>query len=105
MRRPAWAGGLTLKVYFPAAVVTAGLGEQLSPVHFKTLVLKEAEIIASRTSLGEMSRAAQLLAQGRLHPELLITDEVPLREIAAAFAAIDREAPDTIKVVVDVRSA
>ena len=84
-------------------IVTAGLGEQLSPVHFKTLVLKEAEIIASRTSLGEMSRALQLLAQGALHPDLLITDEVPLRDITAAFATIDREAPDTIKVVVDVR--
>jgi threonine dehydrogenase-like Zn-dependent dehydrogenase len=86
-------------------IVTAGLGEQLSPVPFKTLVLKEAEIIASRTSLGEMSRALHLLGQGRLHPDLLITDEVPLREITAAFAKIDREAPDTIKVVVDVGSA
>jgi alcohol dehydrogenase len=83
-------------------IVTAGLGEQLSPVHFKTLVLKEAEIIASRTSLGEMARAAQLLAKGVLHPHLLITDEVPLREIGDAFAKIDREAADTIKVVVDV---
>jgi L-gulonate 5-dehydrogenase len=85
-------------------IVTAGLGEQLSPVHFKTLVLKEAEIIASRTSLGEMSRALGLLAKGALHPDLLITDEVPLREITAAFAKIDREAPDTIKVIVDVRN-
>lgn len=86
-------------------IVTAGLGEQLSPVHFKTLVLKEAEIIASRTSLGEMSRALGLLAKGALHPDLLITDEVPLREVTTAFATIDREAPDTIKVVVDVRDA
>jgi L-gulonate 5-dehydrogenase len=86
-------------------IVTAGLGEQLSPVHFKTLVLKEAEIIASRTSLGEMSRALHLLARGCLHPDLLITDEMPLREITAAFAKIDSDAPDTIKVVVDVRDA
>jgi L-gulonate 5-dehydrogenase len=84
-------------------IVTAGLGEQLSPVHFKTLVLKEAEIIASRTSLGEMSRALTLLANGILHPDLLITDEVPLGDITAAFAKLDREAAETIKLVVDVR--
>jgi L-gulonate 5-dehydrogenase len=86
-------------------IVTAGLGEQLSPVHFKTLVLKEAEIIASRTSLGEMSRAMSLLARGSLHPDLLITDQVSLREITAAFAQLDREAAETIKLVVDVRDA
>ena len=72
-------------------------------VEMKTLVLKEAEIIASRTSLGEMSRALTLLANGILHPDLLITDEVPLRDITAAFAKLDREAAETIKLVVDVR--
>ena len=84
-------------------VVTAGLGEQLSAVHFKTLVLKEAQIIASRVTLGEFPRAIRLMSKGLLHPELLVTDQVPLRDITAAFAKVDRDAPSTIKVVLDVQ--
>ena len=84
-------------------IVTAGLGEQLSAVHFKTLVIKEAKIIASRVTLGEFPRALRLMASGLVHPELLITDHVPLRDIRAAFHKVDQEDPSTIKVVLDVQ--
>jgi (R,R)-butanediol dehydrogenase/meso-butanediol dehydrogenase/diacetyl reductase len=84
-------------------IVTAGLGEQLSAVHFKTLVLKEAQIIASRVTMGEFPRAIRLLSKGLVHPELLVTEQVPLRDITAAFAKVDRDDPDTIKVVLDVQ--
>jgi threonine dehydrogenase-like Zn-dependent dehydrogenase len=84
-------------------IVTCGLGEQLSSVHFKTLVIKEAEIIASRVTLGEFPRAIRLMEKGLLHPELQVTHELPLREIGAAFAQVDREDPRTIKVVLDVQ--
>ncbi len=84
-------------------IVTAGLGEQLSPVHFKTLVIKEAQIIASRVTCGEFGRAIRLLSKGLLHPELLVTDQMPLRDITAAFAKVDGEDPCTIKVVLDVQ--
>ncbi len=83
-------------------VVTAGLGEQLTAVHFKTLVLKEAEIIASRVTRGEFPRALRLLAKGLLHPGLLITDRMPLREISRAFKQVDGEDAGTIKIVLDV---
>ena len=86
-------------------IVTCGLGEQLSAVHFKTLVIKEAEIIASRVTLGEFPRAIRLMAKGLVHPELLVTNEMPLREISAAFAQVDREDPRTIKIVLDVQKA
>jgi 2-desacetyl-2-hydroxyethyl bacteriochlorophyllide A dehydrogenase len=84
-------------------VVTTGLGEQLSAVHFKTLVMKEAEIIASRVTRGEFPRAIRMLAQGLLHPELLVTNQMPLRDIAAAFEQVDREDPATLKVVLNVQ--
>jgi 2-desacetyl-2-hydroxyethyl bacteriochlorophyllide A dehydrogenase len=86
-------------------IVTAGLGEQLTAVHFKTLVLKEAQIIASRVTLGEFARAIRLLAKRRLHPALLVTDRVPLREVAGAFDKVDRDDPGTIKVVLDIAQA
>jgi 2-desacetyl-2-hydroxyethyl bacteriochlorophyllide A dehydrogenase len=86
-------------------IVTAGLGEQLSAVHFKTLVLKEAQIIASRVTLGEFGQAIRLMEKGLLHPELLVSDQMPLRDITAAFEKIDREDPGTLKVVLDVQEA
>ena len=84
-------------------IVTAGLGDQLSAVHFKTLVIKEAEIIASRISLGDFPRALRLLAKGLLHPDLLVTEWLPMREIETAFKKVDCEDPRTIKIVLDVQ--
>lgn len=84
-------------------IVTCGLGEQRTPVHFKTLVLKEAELIASRVTLGEFPRAIRLMEKKLLHPELLVTHEVPMRDVTDAFAQVDREDPRTIKMVLDVQ--
>jgi 2-desacetyl-2-hydroxyethyl bacteriochlorophyllide A dehydrogenase len=84
-------------------IVTTGLGDQLSAVAFKTLVLKEARIIGSRVTLGEFPRAIRLLAKGLLHPELLITHQMPLHEIATAFDKVDQEDPNTLKVVLDIQ--
>ena len=86
-------------------IVTAGLGDQPSLVHFKTLVVKEAQIIASRVSLGEFPRAIRLMGKGLLHPELLITDQLPLRDVGQAFARLDAEDPRMIKMVLDVQAA
>lgn len=86
-------------------IVVAGLGEQLSPVHFKTLVLKEAQIIASRVTLGEFPRAIRMLSKGLLHPELLVTHRLPLRDVDRAFALVDSEDPTAIKVVLDIQGA
>jgi threonine dehydrogenase-like Zn-dependent dehydrogenase len=93
-----------VKMMRPAGrIVTAGLGEQLSALHFKTLVLKEAQIIASRVTLGEFPRALRLMAKNLLHPELLVTHRMPMDEVTAAFAMVDREDPDVIKVVLDIQ--
>jgi L-gulonate 5-dehydrogenase len=86
-------------------IVTAGLGEQPAAVHFKTLVIKEGEIIASRVTLGEFPRAIRLLGKGLLHPQALITHTMALRDITAAFEQLDREDPSTIKIVVDIQAA
>ncbi|HNT76722.1 MAG TPA: alcohol dehydrogenase catalytic domain-containing protein [Anaerolineae bacterium] len=80
-------------------IVTVGLGEQLSPVHFKTLVFKEIALIGSRVTLGEFPRAIRLMAKGLLHPDLLVTHQMPMRDVAAAFAKVDAEEPETLKIV------
>ena len=86
-------------------IVTVGLGEQVSAVHFKTLVLKEAKIIASRVTLGEFPQAIRLMSRGLLHPDLLITHQMPLRDVAAALEQVDGEDPRTLKVTLNVQQA
>ncbi len=83
-------------------IVTTGLGEQLSAVHFKTLVLKEAQIIASRVTRGEFPRAIQMMSRGLLHPDLLITAVKPLDEITNAFDQVASQDPETIKIVLEI---
>ncbi len=85
-------------------IVTCGLGEQLTPVHFKTLVIKEAAIIASRVTCGEYPRALRMMAKNLLHPELLITHQMPMRDVTEAFSIVDRDDPDTIKIVLDTQA-
>jgi threonine dehydrogenase-like Zn-dependent dehydrogenase len=85
-------------------IVVAGLAEELTPVHVKTLVIKEAQLIASRVTLGEFPRALRLLGKGLLHPELLITDQIPMRDVAIAFRRLDEEDANTIKMVLDVQA-
>ncbi len=86
-------------------IVTVGLGDQFSAVHFKTLVLKEALLIASRVTLGEFPRAIRLMAKGLLHPDLLVTHQMTMREVAAAFSKVDREEAETIKIVLDIQAS
>ena len=85
-------------------IVTLGLGEQKTPVYFKTFVIKEAELIASRVTLGEFPRAVRLLSKGLLHPDLLITHRLPISDVAKAFDQLDHENPETLKVVLDVQA-
>ena len=47
----------------------------------------------------------RLLGKGLLHPELLITDQLPMRDVAHAFQRLDAEDPKMIKMVLDVQAA
>jgi threonine dehydrogenase-like Zn-dependent dehydrogenase len=54
-------------------------------------------------TLGEFNRAIRLLSKGLLHPELLITHQMPMKNVTEAFAQVDQDEPSTIKVVLDVQ--
>jgi threonine dehydrogenase-like Zn-dependent dehydrogenase len=45
-----------------------------------------------------------MLGKGLLHPELLITHQMPMQAVADAFDLVDREDPATIKIVLDVQA-
>ncbi len=73
-------------------VVTARLGEQLSAVHLKPWCQKSRDNrITCHTR--RISRAIQMMSRGLLHPDLLITDIQPLKNIKDAFLQVDQETP------------
>ena len=84
-------------------IVTVGLGEQRSDIYFKAFVIKEATLIGSRVTMGEFPRAIRLMAKELLHPELLITHQMPMRDVATAFEKVDREEPETLKIVLNAQ--
>jgi L-gulonate 5-dehydrogenase len=84
-------------------IVTVGLGEQRSDIYFKAFVLKEAVLIGSRVTMGEFPRAIRLMRKGLLHPELLITHQIAMRDVPAAFDKVDREEPETLKIVLNAQ--
>ena len=49
--------------------------------------------------------AGNPVAQGLLHPELLVTSQRPLWDIAGAFADMEREDTDEIKIDLNVKDA
>jgi threonine dehydrogenase-like Zn-dependent dehydrogenase len=45
-----------------------------------------------------------MLGKGLLHPEWMITDQLPLRDVAKAFERLDAEDPKMLKMVLDVQA-
>jgi threonine dehydrogenase-like Zn-dependent dehydrogenase len=66
-------------------VCVLGLGDEPSPVVFKELIWKEAQIITSRVSDGEFTEVIEHLNAGNLEPDALISKVMPGSEIQKAF--------------------
>ncbi len=83
-------------------VVVLGQGPDEEPIFWKPFVWKEAEIVASRVTLGEFPRTLRMLERGRLHPELIVTHELPLARIAEAFELMLSPEAGAIKVLLSI---
>ena len=83
-------------------VVVMGQGPEEESVDWRAFVWKEAEIVTSRVTLGEFPRAVQMLAEGKFHPDLLITHTFGLEEVARAYALAEKESPEVIKVQLEI---
>ena len=86
-------------------VVVLGQGPDEEAVFWKPFVWKEAEIIASRVTLGEFPRTLRMLERGRLHPELIVTHELPLERVAEAFELMLDPEAGAIKVLLEIPQA
>jgi hypothetical protein len=43
------------------------------------------------------------MAKGLLHPELLITNQMAMADVSAAFDKVDQEDPETLKIVLNAQ--
>ena len=84
-------------------ITLLGQGPHNYEVHWKTLVWKEATIHTSRVSRGEFPRVVAAMAAGRYHPDLLISGEYPLERTGEAFAMLDREPPEVVKIMIKIQ--
>lgn len=82
-------------------VCVLGLGDDPSPVVFKELIWKEAQIITSRVSDGEFSEVLEHLKAGSLKPEALISKVMHGAEIQKAFTLLQHEKEKYLKVLLD----
>jgi len=83
-------------------VVVLGQGPVPAPILFKPFVWKEAEIVASRVTLGEFPRALAMLAEGRFHPDRLITHQLPLDRAAEGFCILADPAERALKLLLEI---
>ena len=83
-------------------VVFMGLGSRSTPVFWKEVALKELEIVGSRVTLSDFSRALTLMSKEVFHPDLLISEEFDLARTADAFRMLENEPERYIKVMIRV---
>ena len=82
-------------------VVLMGLGGQMSPALWKEVALKELTVVGSRVTLGDFPRALELMAQGRFHPDLLISGEFGLEEAQQAFRLLEDNPENYLKILIN----
>lgn len=84
-------------------VCVLGLGDDPSPVVFKELIWKEAQIVTSRVSDGEFTEVIEHLNAGNLKPDALISKIMAGSEIQKAFELVQKEKEKYLKVLLDFR--
>ena len=80
-----------------------GLGDEPAPVVFKELIWKEAKIIASRVSHGEFAEVIDNMDQGKLKPEVLISDIFKASDVQTAFDLLEKQPEKHLKILLELQ--
>lgn len=93
---------------YDETVVVLSVFEEEVPIHPNNIMQAERELIGSfgfqggpLTSQSEFATVLDLIADGRIDPEPMITDTVPLDGVEAAFEDLRNPDSDQIKVLVE----
>lgn len=81
-------------------VVVGLFGQPHLPVDVDRIVVSDHTLTGSLGSPGVWQNMLSLLGRGRLKPSALVTGRYPLREAAAAYAALAANAPGTGKLLI-----
>jgi len=83
-------------------VCVLGLTAESTPLFMRDLIWKEAKIVTSRVSHGEYSAAIKHLANGDLHPEILISEVMDAKNIQKAFELLERHPEKYLKILLKI---
>ena len=84
-------------------IVVLGLADESSPIVFKELIWKEAQIIASRVSHGEFAEVIRHMDKGNLKPGILISDIFKASDVQEAFESLEKQPEIHLKILLDLR--
>jgi L-iditol 2-dehydrogenase len=77
-----------------------GLPMEDARIPMQRMVLDEIDLVGVRASAGEMPRAIELAATGRLRLRELITHDFRLEDFATAYATFTERRDGALKVIV-----
>jgi threonine dehydrogenase-like Zn-dependent dehydrogenase len=80
-------------------VCVLGLSDEVTPVLFKELIWKEANLIASRVTQGEFAETIKNLQMGNLKPNDLISDVLTADKAQKAFEMLEAEPEKHLKIM------
>lgn len=83
-------------------VCVLGLSDEAVPVVFKRLIWKEAQLVTSRVSAGEFAEAIDAMADGRLKPDALVTNTVPMSQAQQAIEEIIAHPETVLKTMLEI---
>jgi threonine dehydrogenase-like Zn-dependent dehydrogenase len=88
-------------IHGAGVVCVLGLADDPAPLNMKELIWREASIVASRVSHGEMKDAIEHLHQGNLQPEVIISAEIHPSQTGDAFGWLEKEPDRFLKVIMN----
>lgn len=80
-------------------VCVLGQSNKPSSIFMRDLIWKEAKIVASRVNHGEFEQVIEHMSQGNLHPEVLISKEMPAKDIQEAFKLLEGQPDRYLKIL------
>ena len=83
-------------------VCVLGLGDTPVSLLMKDLIWKEVTVVASRVTHGEFAKTIEHMSRGDLHPEALITREMPACDAQQAFELLLENPKDDLKILLHI---
>jgi len=85
-------------------IVIAGIPKKPVPVDASRMVVYERSLIGTLGYANDLPRVARMIASGSLEPSVMITNRIPLGEVAEEISRLASDPRDEVKVLAEVRS-